>query len=104
MSRFRHNTPHAASHSKEKQLHIPNGTLKINLPNYKSIEESISDIKTNNFEPKDEADPERMANYINSSIIGNSEFLTTPFGRRKSIYCDYIASGKSVDFIENFIR
>ena len=104
MSRFKHSTYHAASHSKEKQLHVPNGTLKINLPNYKSIEESISDIKAHNFEQKDEADPKRMANYINSSIIGNSEFHQTPYGHRKIIYCDYIASGKSVDFIENFIR
>ncbi len=27
-----------------------------------------------------------------------------PFGRRRVIYCDLIASGRSVDFIEDFIR
>ena len=51
-----------------------------------------------------QADPAEFSNYINSNIIGNNATFITPFGRRRIIYCDHIASGKSVEFIEDFLR
>ena len=52
----------------------------------------------------DSNDPVAFSEYINSSIIGNATTFVTPFGRRRIIYCDHIASGKSVDFIEDYLR
>ena len=99
MSKFKDNTYHAISHSKGKEQTVQNGKKY-----YKGIESSVQAVKTNNFKANDGTDLESMASYINSSIIGNNEFYVSPYGRRKIIYCDFVASGRSVDFIENFIR
>jgi selenocysteine lyase/cysteine desulfurase len=48
-------------------------------------------------------DPQTLSNYINENIIGRDVTFEGPFGRRKVVYCDYIASGKSLKFIEDFI-
>ena len=53
---------------------------------------------------KGQNDPVAFSEYINSSIIGNTTTFSTPFGQRRMVYCDHIASGKSVDFIEDFLR
>jgi len=41
---------------------------------------------------------------INQAIIGSNTTISTPFGTKPLIYADYTASGRSLDFIENFIR
>lgn len=41
---------------------------------------------------------------IRSSIIGDGEVLDGPFGPRRVTYADYTASGRSLAFIEEFIR
>ena len=51
-----------------------------------------------------QCNPEEFAQYINSNIIGNDTTFVTPFGRRRIIYCDHVASGRSVKFIEDFLR
>lgn len=40
---------------------------------------------------------------IRQGLIGDSEFIETPFGERKITYADYTASGRSLGFIEQFI-
>lgn len=41
---------------------------------------------------------------IRRSVIGADTAVTTPFGLRRVVYADYTASGRSVSFIEDFIR
>lgn len=44
-----------------------------------------------------------MIDYINQNIIGKEATFISPFGRRKIVYCDYIASGRSLSFIEDYL-
>lgn len=58
--------------------------------------------------PKEERDevsstPEDLVKYVAQNIIGADTVFSTPFGPRKVVYCDYIASGRSVKFIEDYI-
>jgi len=47
---------------------------------------------------------QRLIETIRSSIIGDNEVIETPFGPRRVTYADYTASGRSLSFIEDFIR
>ncbi|PLW83033.1 aminotransferase [Kineobactrum sediminis] len=41
---------------------------------------------------------------IRQGVIGQHQPFTTPFGRKPLVYADYTASGRSLDFIEDYIR
>jgi selenocysteine lyase/cysteine desulfurase len=46
----------------------------------------------------------RLIETIRSSIIGDDSALEGPYGVRRVTYADYTASGRSLSFIESFIR
>src|SRR5438067_10486984 len=46
----------------------------------------------------------RLIETIRASIIGDDHALDGPYGTRRVTYADYTASGRSVAFIEDFIR
>jgi selenocysteine lyase/cysteine desulfurase len=45
-----------------------------------------------------------LVELIRDSVIGESDTVDGPFGRRRVTYADYTASGRSLGFIEDFIR
>ena len=47
---------------------------------------------------------EKLSEYIYANVIGNRKDIFTPYGHRQIIYCDHIASGRSIEFIENFLK
>ena len=46
----------------------------------------------------------KLIERIRSGIIGDDRAVDGPFGVRRVIYADYTASGRSLDFLEDFIR
>jgi len=64
-----------------------------------NLQEQMKEIKKNG---KDQE--KKLLKYIRDNIIGDNEVFKSPFGWRKITYADYIASGRSLNFIEEFIR
>nr|XP_039261606.1 uncharacterized protein LOC120337785 [Styela clava] len=46
----------------------------------------------------------KLLDFINSDIIGRDVTFHGPFGPRQILYCDYVASGKALKSIENYIQ
>ncbi|XP_070553700.1 LOW QUALITY PROTEIN: uncharacterized protein [Ptychodera flava] len=61
---------------------------------------SNENIQTAKEEQKDGA---TLLNYIEDNVIGRDSTFYGPFGKRKVVYCDYTASGRSLKFIEDYI-
>ncbi|MDT8428431.1 MAG: aminotransferase class V-fold PLP-dependent enzyme [Pseudomonadales bacterium] len=45
-----------------------------------------------------------LINRIRDEVIGQQHAITTPFGSKPLVYADYTASGRSLAFLEEFIR
>jgi selenocysteine lyase/cysteine desulfurase len=41
---------------------------------------------------------------VGAAVIGEGQVLDTPFGQRRLVYADYTASGRSLAFVEDFLR
>ena len=47
---------------------------------------------------------QKLVQEVRENVLGNESALTGPFGNRKMLYMDYVASGKPIKFIEDFIQ
>ena len=47
--------------------------------------------------------PEEITSKIHQGQIGHAKPFESPFGTKKILYCDYTASGRSLDYIEEYI-
>ena len=49
---------------------------------------------------------DKLVNYIRENVIGSHQntSLKTIFGEKPQMYTDYTASGKSLNFIEDYLR
>ena len=45
-----------------------------------------------------------LIEFIRASVIGDDEAVAGPFGLRRVTYADYTASGRSLTFIEDYLR
>ncbi|XP_042213743.1 uncharacterized protein LOC121860608 isoform X1 [Homarus americanus] len=61
-----------------------------------------SDVKEKGREEPNTS-PQDLIAYVSDNVIGAATVFSTPFGPRRVVYCDYIASGRSVKFIEDYI-
>jgi selenocysteine lyase/cysteine desulfurase len=50
------------------------------------------------------SDPSELLELVRASVIGDDEAVAGPFGIRRVTYADYTASGRSLSFIEDYIR
>ncbi len=50
------------------------------------------------------SDPDALIALIRDAVIGDDEAVVGPFGLRRVTYADYTASGRSLTFIEDYLR
>ena len=68
-------------------------------------EEFLDSILSTNMESMAYmGDPEVLAQKIHQAQMGHAQPFQSPFGTKQLMYCDYIASGRSLQFIEEYIH
>lgn len=45
-----------------------------------------------------------LVDFLRSGLIGEGMMIETPFGERPLIYADYVASGRALNVVEDFVR
>nr|XP_032523108.1 uncharacterized protein LOC116774477 [Danaus plexippus plexippus] len=48
-------------------------------------------------------DAGKLIKYIDDNVIGKENSFCGPFGRRKVVYCDYSGSGRSLQWLEDYV-
>ena len=48
-------------------------------------------------------DKEKLIEHIRENIIGEKILIQTPFGQKPLVYADYVASGRSLKFVEDYL-
>ncbi|KAG5670456.1 hypothetical protein PVAND_000719 [Polypedilum vanderplanki] len=53
--------------------------------------------------PQKTEDTQKLLKYIDDAVIGKGSLFFGPFGRRKVVYANYSTSGRSLQFLEDYI-
>ena len=64
----------------------------------------VLDIPATSPNAPDAGPAQALIEAIRASVIGGDDMVATPFGLRRVTYADYTASGRSLSFIEDYIR
>lgn len=48
--------------------------------------------------------PSDVLQRIRDNVLGENTLFPTPFGTQRLVYCDYVASGRALNFVEDFVR
>uniref|UniRef100_A0A0C9RI32 TtcA_2 protein n=2 Tax=Fopius arisanus TaxID=64838 RepID=A0A0C9RI32_9HYME len=75
------------------QISTPGGAIKIGQPTRVGKASGV----------KKGEDTAKLMKYIDDNVIGKNGTFFGPFGRRKVVYCDYTSSGRSLQFLEEYI-
>src|SRR5437868_14546030 len=65
---------------------------------------SGSSSESRSVRPGAQSDPASLIELIRRSVIGEDEAVAGPYGIRRVTYADYTASGRSLSFLEDYIR
>src|SRR4051812_20262391 len=65
---------------------------------------SGSNSESRSVRPGAQPDPASLIELIRRSVIGEDEAVAGPYGVRRVTYADYTASGRSLTFIEDYLR
>eukprot|EP01135_Chromosphaera_perkinsii_P003530 Nk52_evm3s247 gene=Nk52_evmTU3s247 len=64
----------------------------------------VADTQIEDRKLSKEQQVEELVAYVANNLVGENTPFYGPYGRRPVIYCDYTASGRSLAFIEDYIR
>ncbi|XP_058791070.1 uncharacterized protein LOC131664190 [Phymastichus coffea] len=75
------------------------------LPSSSSSSSSSSSLSAakSTLAAKRGEDAGKLLRYIDDNVVGKNGTFLGPFGRRKVVYCDYTATGRSLQFLEEYI-
>ncbi|XP_076446986.1 uncharacterized protein LOC143284202 [Babylonia areolata] len=65
---------------------------------------SSNSANKSHFRAPSSSDRETLVTNVANSIIGRDKTFCGPFGQRQVVYLDYIASGRALSFIEDYIQ
>ncbi|XP_055343261.1 uncharacterized protein LOC129591589 [Paramacrobiotus metropolitanus] len=69
-----------------------------------SLEKPEKDLDSKSGQKSQRCEGSDLFPVISKSVIGTQLVFRSPFGNRRVVYCDYTASGRSLSFIEDYIR
>lgn len=68
---------------------------------------TMEEVKDKQFKKKElEKNKEKLLQYVNDNVIGGqaNTVIKTVYGEKPLVYADYTASGKNLQFIEEYIQ